>query len=1047
VVAGQGPSGGTGFAEPISSHLEGGPGVRADMSNQSQRPPVHAISHVGLDTPAILRKHQGQSSRMRVALVTEELSFGPGSGGIGGAFHELSLALARAGYSVDLLYLPINPEHQRDKAITDYYANHGVSVVTPDIDQYTWNPSCYVHRSYAIFRYLASLETAYTVIHFHDYKGLGFFSLAAKQQCLAFADTSLVVQAHGPTRWTLRANGHPFTHPDQLKIDFLERQSIARADILTSPSRFMLDWFKGEGWSVPSLERVHVLQNICTHVRDLIAPVTTSKGPRQFNEIVFFGRHEERKGIVQFCDTLDLIRDQLRQRAIAVSFLGGFGKINGEDSSVYLAGRARRWSFPISILADFDRISAARYLAGNPAAVVVIPSPEENSPYTVLEAAVLGKPLITSDTGGARELLDEASVRRCTCPIRPQALASKLQEVITNGLEPAHVANPPRETERRWIDLHEQLAGSHSGAAHRATASAHRSPGKPTAKPHPKVMAAITHFERPAKLYDAMLSLACQSYPNVELVVVDDGSSTQETLLALKRLQPLMDKLQIRLIRQENRYLGAARNRAVKDTASDYLLFVDDDDIAFPNLIQTLVTAAEATGADIVTCPNLYMPESRRFESYPFPDLFRQKISYIPTGGPLAMAPFENCLGAATALIRRTSFASLGGYTEDHGVGHEDFEFYVRALQAGLRIEVCPLPLYLYEVDRPSMASSTSRLRNASRIIRSIELGACPDAWQDLISVTAGGRAQEDMTNFTLYNRRTSPHAHLLQQIADTPAGSPEYATLVSEYASAVDARSFAWAMTRVATQRGKGIKADTSEQTFLPMLPDVSANPREPARGIDQHLLGSLIDLSFGRIAESIGSFRLSVERSGMRLLLHHVRYLISLTEAPNVQLHDLKSVLQVLRRVRITAEVFERAAAVIFRLAVTAREQELALSVLDRVLATEDQDYLGRHPDVADAAARGAFRTGLEHYERAGRKEGRPGFARLIELQAVLGVLLDTEPPLATLHHFVAGLNQAEQALPQSTDGTCQGDAVDLGRTSPDATCRETMILDMVP
>jgi hypothetical protein len=53
--------------------------------------------NAGIRTPAILRKRQDQRLQMRVALVTEELSYGPGSGGIGGAFHELSLVLARAG--------------------------------------------------------------------------------------------------------------------------------------------------------------------------------------------------------------------------------------------------------------------------------------------------------------------------------------------------------------------------------------------------------------------------------------------------------------------------------------------------------------------------------------------------------------------------------------------------------------------------------------------------------------------------------------------------------------------------------------------------------------------------------------------------------------------------------------------------------------------------------------------------------------------------------------------------------------------------------------
>lgn len=135
-------------------------------------------------------------------------------------------------------------------------------------------------------------------------------------------------------------------------------------------------------------------------------------------------------------------------------------------------------------------------------------------------------------------------------------------------------------------------------------------------------------------------------------------------------------------------------------------------------MIQTLVTAAEATGADAVNCLNLFLPESRRSEAHPFPSDFKQKVSYVPLGGPLSLAPVQNTLGAATALIRRTAFEKLGGYSELHSVGHEDLELFVRALQAGMRIEICPIPLYLYEVDRPSMASRTSRLHNAARVVR-----------------------------------------------------------------------------------------------------------------------------------------------------------------------------------------------------------------------------------------------------------------------------------------------------------------------------------------
>ena len=210
---------------------------------------------------------------------------------------------------------------------------------------------------------------------------------------------------------------------------------------------------------------------------------------------------------------------------------------------------------------------------------------------------------------------------------------------------------------------------------------------------------------------------------------------------------------------------------------------MDDDDLAFPNLVQTLVTAAEATSADVVNCLNLYMPETRRQEAHPFPDQFSQKVSYVPIGGPLAMAPFENCYGAATALIRRSSLQAVGYYSEQYGVGHEDFELYVRVLQAGLAIEVCPLPLYLYEVDHDSMVSSTSPLRNWARVSNAIEISAQPREWRDVASVIAGQRAQANAENFFQYKVGTSIHKILLEQLAHEPQHTVRYAELLAEYA------------------------------------------------------------------------------------------------------------------------------------------------------------------------------------------------------------------------------------------------------------------------
>src|SRR5690349_18484671 len=157
----------------------------------------------------------------RIGLVTEELSVGKGSGGIGSAFHELALLLRRVGHEVDLIFVGIDRQTSAD--IVGYYAAHGIKVIEPDIERYVWGRS-YEHRSYALFRHLIEREQPYDVVHFHDYKGLGHLSMLAKKQGLGFATTTFVVQVHGPTRWTLEANDHPFSHEDQLKIDHMERE-------------------------------------------------------------------------------------------------------------------------------------------------------------------------------------------------------------------------------------------------------------------------------------------------------------------------------------------------------------------------------------------------------------------------------------------------------------------------------------------------------------------------------------------------------------------------------------------------------------------------------------------------------------------------------------------------------------------------------------------------------------------------------------------------------------------------------------------------------
>ena len=76
-------------------------------------------------------------------------------------------------------------------------------------------------------------------------------------------------------------------------------------------------------------------------------------------------------------------------------------------------------------------------------------------------------------------------------------------------------------------------------------------------------------------LGEAIQSVLCQGYTDLEIIVVDDGSGdgTEEVASGYAREDP-----RVRLIRQENRGLAAARNRGLAEAGGEFVVFLDSDD-------------------------------------------------------------------------------------------------------------------------------------------------------------------------------------------------------------------------------------------------------------------------------------------------------------------------------------------------------------------------------------------------------------------------------------------------------------------------------------
>jgi glycosyltransferase involved in cell wall biosynthesis/GT2 family glycosyltransferase len=632
---------------------------------------------------------------LNVCFVTREYLGYHKCGGIGTAVTAWAEALCEAGHRVTVLLTQEEPPANAPAASAKP-GNAPAIWPLPPASSHLLNSSV-VATAYRVFTALASRP--FDVVYFHDWGGQGHYCCLAKRQGLALEKTLLCVVAHGSTPWTNEANQRFPEYVEELEAEFMERTSIELADVLISPSRYMLSWMTGRGWRFPARTYQLPYQSAAPGQPGRQGP----DKPVRPNEIVFFGRIETRKGATLFCDALDLLARR-RPAGLCVTFLGKPARIGEEEAGEYVRTRASSWPFPCKVLGNLDQGQALAYLEGG-RRLAVMPALDDNSPNTVYECLAAAIPFLASDVGGVAEIIAPEDRKRVLFPPRAEALAQRLFDALAGGTLPAKPALAPGEARQAWLGWHVLLGRDRFWQA--------PVPAPDRATP-PLVSVCLTHRDRPGCLRQALDSLAAQDYPNFEVVLVDDGSLTAAAHRLLGDLEAEFAARGWTLARQENRYLGAARNRCAALAKGEYLLFMDDDNLAKPGEISTFVKAARAAGADVLTCAAAY------FESAGRPGLrgSRQLGCYVPLGGALGPGFIYNAFGDANALVKKDVFCRLGGFTEDAGVGFEDWEFFAKAVLAGFRLQAVPLVLFEYRSDGTGMRAGTARYPNLSRAMR-----------------------------------------------------------------------------------------------------------------------------------------------------------------------------------------------------------------------------------------------------------------------------------------------------------------------------------------
>lgn len=94
-------------------------------------------------------------------------------------------------------------------------------------------------------------------------------------------------------------------------------------------------------------------------------------------------------------------------------------------------------------------------------------------------------------------------------------------------------------------------------------------------------------------------SIAAQSYKNIEVILVDDGSTDSSGMMCDDYC--LKDN-RFRVIHQENKWLAEARNTGLAASKGDFLMFVDSDDAIHPRMVERMYGVFLQSGGGFVIC-------------------------------------------------------------------------------------------------------------------------------------------------------------------------------------------------------------------------------------------------------------------------------------------------------------------------------------------------------------------------------------------------------------------------------------------------------------
>lgn len=638
---------------------------------------------------------------MKIWFLTGEFApdFG---GGIGTYVENCAKMFAEAGDDVTVIVRSLGPS--KEEMTKEGYRVVRFTQGEGECYTYLGYDNALAYQYYEVIMNLIDKYGKPDILEMQEYNAYGQYIIQNKLVLNEkLKDIPLVVHLHTPSFETLKINQFNTYEAPFYWIGEMEKFCIKGADALLCPSQFLAD--KLQYLTDTPIKVINLPFDIDQEELDKYKDVNSSNNEKK--TFLYFGRTEYRKGVIQMLKGAE----KLWKKGLdfKIKIIGGDTKLEskgtfiGEDLKKKYAKYIEEDK--LEILGPIPHLELIPHILS--ANAVIIPSLYENFPNTCIYAMWLGRPVLVSKSGGQAEMVKESGKNGIIFDwdIKDD-FENKLEQMINMNDKDAKEMGENAKTRIHDLCNMEKNIQLRREFFEEVIKNKKQMKTKfPFVEEMPKdsyvktyegekdlLSVVIPYYNLGRTLPETIESIKQSTYKKYEIIIVNDGSSDEESVEVLKNYE---NDSQIRIINIENQGLANARNVGAEAAKGEFVAFIDADDKIDKTFYQKSI--------------NILHQYTNVSYVYSWVKYFEGSEAVWPTFN--IHIPYLLCANmlAAYAVIRKNDFLNFGKNRIKMEYGMEDYDGWVSLAEHGCLGVSIPELLNLYRVRKDSMSRAFNK--------------------------------------------------------------------------------------------------------------------------------------------------------------------------------------------------------------------------------------------------------------------------------------------------------------------------------------------------